>query len=458
MTLGFPRSVRTRLALSHALALALALAAYSLILYLLFHRSLYGELDVKLRNDLENADDQLAGVLDGTVTGLPHDPENWLTEAWTIEGTRVATSSAADDFPLGKLDPSCVNRREPTDTTLASSLPIRIFCQESATKRGTHILRVARVRERVAAQLRDFLVAALLGAPLVVLLSIAFGYLLARRALDPVARMTEAARRLSATRLGERLPVANPDDELGRLASAFNEVFENLERSFHQMRRFTADAAHELRTPLTAIRAVGEVALRDRDGAKRDRGETIASMLEEIDRLSQLCDSLLLLSRADAGQILLRAERHELRPLVESVVELLAILAEEKLQKVEIVDQGDTAARVDPRFLKQAISNLIDNAIKHSPEGARISVEIMARDGAPTIVIADDGPGIPTEHQALVFERFYRVDPSRSRAEGRGAGLGLAITRWIVELHGGTIKVHSEPGEGARFEITLPRV
>lgn len=443
------RSVRARLALAHAVALTVTLAVYSLSLYYLYRRGLYADLDVKLRNDLEATDDVLPGIA--------HDPENWLTEVWSPNGQRLATTSAIDEFPLGSFDPSCVARGTAASAETRDGVALRVFCQESSTHRGGAVLRVARSAERTEGQLADFRTIAFIGMPAVVALSILFGFYLARRALAPVAQITAAARRVSASRLSERLPVANPRDELGALATTFNEVFADLERSFQQMRRFTADASHELRTPLTAIRALGEVAL-GRRGSGRDPLDTIASILEESGRLQSLCDSLLLLSRADAGQITLAVERIDVARLVHDIVEFLAILAEEKRQTITVEAAIAIESEADPKLLKHAISNLLENAIKYSPSGATIRVMVSSRNAATEIAIADDGPGIAEDQHELIFRRFYRVDTSRARSEhAGGAGLGLSIALWAVELHGGTIRVASAPDRGSTFTIALPR-
>ena len=208
----------------------------------------------------------------------------------------------------------------------------------------------------------------MLGLPLGVAIAGLGGYSLARRALAPVERMTERARLITAERLSDRLPVDHPDDELGRLATVFNETLGRLEASFEQMRRFTADVSHELRTPLTAIRSVGEVGLREpRDG--RDYRAIIGSMLEEVDRLSGLVDRLLTLSRAESGQAKLSVEVVDLNELAEDVVSYLGVLAEEKGQSLTVEAVGAPRGLGDRLVLRQSLINLVDNAIKYTPSG-----------------------------------------------------------------------------------------
>jgi heavy metal sensor kinase len=280
------------------------------------------------------------------------------------------------------------------------------------------------------------------------------GYALARRALAPVGKMAEQAVKITAEHLEERLPVLNPDDELGQLASVFNQTFARLERWFEQLRRFTADASHELRTPLTAIRSVGEVGLREpRD--ERSYRDIIGSMLEEVDRLARLVEQLLMLSRADAGQMKLHRERVNLGELAREVGEYLAVLAGEKEQVIQVEAAGAVTVDVDRLVLRQALINLYDNAINYSPERSCISVSVRAKDHSAIVEVKDSGVGIPRESQSHVFERFYPGDKGRSRELG-GTGLGLSIARWAVEAQGGLIGLESEDGKGSTFRIILP--
>jgi heavy metal sensor kinase len=248
------------------------------------------------------------------------------------------------------------------------------------------------------------------------------------------------------------LPVENPNDELGELAQSFNRTFERLEGSFAQMRRFSSDASHELRTPLAAIRTLGEVALSQEGTSHR---ETIASILEEAARLQHLCESLLLLSRADAGSVIFKFEDVLLQSIVNDVVALLEVLAEEKNQSLKVSVPKDLKIKADPSFLRQAIMNLVDNAIKYSAKGTEIVIQAAKSNGEIVLSIKDHGPGIAPEHQAKVFDRFYRIDTGRTRADG-GTGLGLSICQWIVSAHKGSIRLDSEAVQGSEFILNFP--
>jgi heavy metal sensor kinase len=290
------------------------------------------------------------------------------------------------------------------------------------------------------------------GGPVVLLLFALAGYVLAGRALAPVKEMVERTRRLSAKSLNERLPVANPHDELGQLATVFNETLQQLENSFAELKRFSADVSHELRTPLTAIRAVGEVACRERNPAILY--DALGSILEEVRRMNQLIDRLLLLARADDDNLPVHLEAGLVRGALAEVNEALALVAEEKQQRLDISCDDDLLAVFDPGLLRLALLNLTQNAIRYSPAGKPIALRAFRRDGAVVIEVADEGYGIAAEHHQKIFERFYRVDKARSRAEG-GAGLGLAIVKWSVERMGGSVDLRSEPGRGSTFRLRL---
>jgi heavy metal sensor kinase len=295
----------------------------------------------------------------------------------------------------------------------------------------------------------------LLGLPVALAIAGLGGHWLARRALRPLDRMARQAERLTADNLHERLPVENPADELGHLARVFNVSLGRIEESFAQLRRFTADVSHELRTPLTAIRTVGEVGLGNHPSEQGYR-EIIGSILEEADRLTLLVDTLLSLSRADAGEVPLHREDVDLLILAREVAAHLGVLAEEKQQALAVEGGVPVLVEADRLVLRQALVNVVDNAIKYSPAGSRIGVVVTGDAATGRVDVIDHGPGIPPGHRERIFERFYRVDKGRSREQG-GAGLGLALAHWAVTAHDGRIDVESQEGGGSTFRISLPR-
>ncbi len=318
----------------------------------------------------------------------------------------------------------------------------------------TFHITIAQDAEQAYASVQKLALALLMGIPLVLLASLGGGYVFAGRVLAPLGTMTRKAQEITADKLSERLPIQNPADEFGHLAGVFNNTFERLENSFERLHRFTADASHELRTPLAVIRSVGENALQQaRDPAHYEN--VIGSMLEETDRLTRLLDGLLTLTRAEEGQLPMRPETIALGPFTSEVVNCLRVLAEEKQQTLTVDDGPELNATADRATLRQALINLVANAIRYTPERGAIHVQgSQASDGSRVIAVRDNGPGIAPEHQAKIFERFYRIDTDRSRETG-GAGLGLAIARQVVAINGGVIALESQEGQGSTFSIVL---
>jgi signal transduction histidine kinase len=302
------------------------------------------------------------------------------------------------------------------------------------------------------ANLSDWFLPLLAGCPCgAIVLGIA-SYFIAGHVLKPLREMAGLTRCFSASALRERLPVANPHDELGQLAAGCNEILRQLETSFAQLDRLTADVSHELRTPLTAMRAVGEVALRERNPAILH--DAVGSMLEEIGRMNQLIERLLLLTRSDDSAIPLQMEAGLVRRMLVEVNDALSLVAGEKQQHLKTECPDHLLAVFDPALLRLALMNLTQNAIRYSPAGTPINLRAFAGQDSVVVEVADEGPGIAEEHQQKIFERFYRVDKARSRAEG-GVGLGLAIVKWSVERMGGTVELDSAIGRGSVFRIRL---
>jgi heavy metal sensor kinase len=302
---------------------------------------------------------------------------------------------------------------------------------------------------------RSLVMILLVSFPAALLLAVMGGYLLAGRALSPVDSLTRKARGITADRLSERLPVDNPDDEIGRLAAVFNETLARLESSFERLRRFTADASHELRNPLTSIRSVGEVALQESSDADAYR-DAIGSMLEDVDRLTSLVDDLLVLARGDSFKGPFAGGSIDLASLAGGVVEELRILSEDKGQTIApLPENTPVMVTADESTLRLALSNIIHNAIRYAPDKGHIELRIGREDGNAFLDVMDNGTGIPPEDREKVFDRFYRLDKARSRTEG-GTGLGLSIARWAVEANGGTIAFRDGDLPGACCRITVP--
>jgi heavy metal sensor kinase len=319
----------------------------------------------------------------------------------------------------------------------------------------TILIRVGYSPQPIWMHLREFVTILLLALPLTLAAASIAGYLMAKRALDPISQMARQAEVITTERLNDRLPVES-DDELGHLAGVFNQMLGRIEQSFEQLRRFTADASHELRTPLASIRTIGEVGLQC-DATPEEYRDIIGSILEEITRMTSLVDNLLMLSRADAGQIPLNLDVFPVAEVMKDAALLLESLMEEKEQKFSIEADEEVLVRGDRLILRQAAINILHNAVKFTPAGGSITARISCEGSCILFSVTDSGPGISTEHLAKVFDRFYRVDPSRS-STCKGAGLGLSIAQWVAQAHDGEIGLSPVPGGGCTFWIRLPMV
>jgi heavy metal sensor kinase len=290
--------------------------------------------------------------------------------------------------------------------------------------------------------------------PAVLVIAVLGGTFLAKKSLSKVNKVTEAAKRITADRLSERIPDTPVDDEIGNLIATFNAMISRLDASFEQMKQFSGDASHELRTPLTVIRTQLETALNSGD-AQAETKQIIAHCLDEAIRMSGTIENLLLLARSDSGQVSLRHDRVDLKALIEETYEESIILASEKAITVTLQKADMVTVSGDEHRLRQMLLNLIDNAIKYSRQKGAINLRLVKDQAGARIVVSDNGIGIPSDEIPRIFDRFYRVDRARSREMG-GAGLGLSITRWIVEAHGGTIAVQSDLRKGSEFTVVLP--
>ena len=297
------------------------------------------------------------------------------------------------------------------------------------------------------------LVALLIATPVAVALATAGGYLAAGRALTPVATITQHAAGIGSDDLGARLNLDLPDDELGRLARTFDGMLARIEEQVERQRRFTGDAAHELRTPLAAMRAEVDLALsRPRDAVAYQAA--LEALDHDLGRMTDLLSALLLLARSDAGRLAPDRNLFDAAGTVDAVAEHYRARATE--HSVELQSAIESCrVTADEDLIVQVLTNLVDNALAHTPPGGRVTLGCQPDDGKVVLWVEDTGTGITAEHLPRVFDRFYRVDEGRTRDRG-GAGLGLGICRAIAEAHGGTIGITSQPGSGTRVELMLP--
>ncbi|WGR96418.1 ATP-binding protein [Bradyrhizobium sp. ISRA443] len=442
-----PPNVRTRLTLWHAGVLTLIICIFSAAILLFVQTRLYAALDAQLGLQIatigkvyREEPDELADLAsEWGITLFRVDDAGGIrqqTEAWAREGLSSPLQPGDSASPLSWTAPS--GRRYRVHSFTGSTYRVAAAIDETSLRDTLWTLAVILAT----------------GIPFAAGLAVAGGYFLAGRVLAPVGAMAQKAREITAESLAKRLPVDNARDEFGQLATVFNDTLFRLQDAFERLRRFAADASHELRTPLTAMRSVGEVALQSPLDAVAYR-DVIGSMLEEVDRLTRLVESLLILTRADSGKIHLVPEDLDLGRLAGNVIDQLHVLADEKRQELTLRVPIRVHATADAALIRHALMNLIHNAIKYTPNGGAITVEVNATAKRAVIEVRDTGPGIPTAHRDRIFDRFYRVDASRSREEG-GVGLGLAIARWAVEANGGQIELASEATAGSLFRVMLP--
>ncbi len=460
----FLRSIRLRLTLWYVFLLALVLAVFCAAVYIALRESLISNLDESVENRAElllplvsydSDKPTLAGI------ALPGDPESGESFARVFGAAGDVTFDDSTTFGgVPTHDPSVQQtlRGEPSTRTVqgsgetfrARTLPIPN--EDGSAVAG--VLEVGLNQDDVNSTLHILLLIMLFAYPVTLAIAALGGVLLAGRVLSPIDHLTGLAERISAEDLSRRLNLDLPDDELGRLARTFDAMIARLDDAFRRQRRFTADASHELRTPLTAIKGQAEVALQ-RDRSPEAYRQTIGAINEEADRLIRLTGSLLSLARADAGQIALSLDNVDVGDIVNSAAEHARPGAAAKNLQLLIEPGSQTTIAADQDLLIQLLLNLLDNAIKYTPDGGRVTVSWELHDDAVSLSVRDTGAGIAPEDIPHIFDRFYRADKARSRAAG-GAGLGLSISRWIAEAHGGSISVQSEPEQGATFTVRLP--
>ena len=451
-------SIRWKLTMWYGGVLALVLAAFSTAVFLVMRYQGLARIDEGLNEELGDVLYEIKRAGDSTSL------LQWLERRFSQhEGFDFQITAATGErfFASARLSSTVLPLPSTqTHSPWYETLPVasqgrwRTVNVQVEGPGGLLTVQVARSLTAFDHEMSELLVTFCLTGPLTLLVAISGGYFLARRALRPVQHMTRTANQISADQLHKRIKVDNPGDELGALGQTLNHMIERLERSFTEIRLFTADASHELRTPLTAIRTEAEVALGKLPD--KEHQQILGSILEECDRLAHLTDQLLTLSREDAGVSKQVWEPVDLAALVRGVVETMRLLAETKGLRIGLKEQGPVSIPGDAARLRQVFYNVIDNAIKYTPEGGSIEVRVEPRSQAAYVVVKDTGIGIPPEHLGRVFDRFYRVDKARSRDQG-GTGLGLTIARSIVVAHGGRMELESNPGQGTTCTVILPR-
>jgi heavy metal sensor kinase len=448
--------------------LAGALLAFGVSVYLGLERYLDWTLQAMLASECRTVGTELLSQLPGknadwlkTEINEAYDPEvnSRFIRVYRDRSGVVYLSGAPKD---GSFDPSqipsnSVRKDGARQIRLVNGQQLLINAMSFTTPDGSRFLVESGISyQQIQVVLHGLLLTLAIYTPFIVFLAIGGGYWLMRRSLRPVDEITERAEGITSSNLSERLPVIRTGDELERLSTALNRMIGRLEDAFQHINRFSADASHELRTPLTILQLELEGIVHNHplSGALE---EQIGSALEETHRMSRIVESLLTISRLDAGEAKLDRSHLDLCDLVTSTADEMRVLAQEKSIVLRTFTEERVCVEGDRTRLQQVVANLIDNAIKYTPEGGtvEVAVRIQREAGKAVLEVSDNGVGIPTTAMPHVFERFYRVDKARSRASG-GAGLGLSIVKAICTAHGGEISVASEEGRGSCFRVDLP--
>ncbi len=478
------RSLRFKLTLWYVLILGILLISFSSLLYLTLSRSLYRDVDHKLRSLAE---------LIATESSSPLFKFGFGNIDQTLEASMNLK-------PIGKfiqvLDESGRIGRK-SENLKSVQLPISLNALRNASKglityetnhslgntplriitfpvkennQVTKMIQVASSLEDVEDALKTLLIILVVTVPSILMIASLGGQFLANKALKPVDRITQTARMITSQNLNQRIQTLKVKDEISRLIDTFNEMISRLDQSFRQIKQFTTDASHELKTPLTILKGEVEVALRKKR-LSHEYEQILESNLEEINRMSKIVEDLLLLSKADIGEIRLNKEDINLTRFIAGLTEQMKILAQPKNIRIETSNhQEEIHVLGDSLRMRELFINLIENGIKYTEEGGSILITLTKEKDDPAtpltpiekraakfakIIVTDTGIGIAKEDQERIFNRFFRVDKARSREQG-GSGLGLSICKWIVEAHQGEITVQSEPGKGSSFIVRLP--
>jgi two-component system OmpR family sensor kinase len=468
-------SVRLRLTLWYVGVLSLILLSFSIAIYIFVGRSLYEALDASLYSTLGAVSAALKRQ--GATGEISNEAMARVLQELHTPGQAIAIFDERGQLFAQKAGDGPIHVRLPSsgigsfNTTSLYSLPEQ-DSESDDSCRG--IVGHVRVPPRDASYtivvnqslepvsdhldlLQDILYVAV---PLALTVAGLGGWFLARRSLRPVVTMSARAQRISAENLDQRLPVANPRDELGGLAATFNELLARLGNSFSQQRQFMTDASHELRTPLSVIRTTSAVTLQREDRDKSEYREALTIVEQQARRLSRIVEDMFVLARADAGHPTLQITEFYLDELLAETTRAAAVLASQKNLQLEEPSLPEAPFRGDEELLRQMLWNLLDNAVKYTPRGGTVRIALVSGNAEYVVTVSDSGGGISPEIQPHIFERFYRADKARSRAETAnegGAGLGLPIARWIAEAHHGRLELQRSDETGSTFVVFLPR-
>jgi len=462
----FNLPIKWRLTIWYGFVLSLILITFASGIFIYFKNSLQESIDAKIRSIGEVLSSSMTDAHNTSVFGnferylenvLGKKPKGKFIQIMDssgrigakmsdIEGEALPTSfSALERAMKGEIVYETIEKTKPRLRMI--TIPIM------ENKKVTSVVQVGTSLEDFDETIKKLLLIMIISIPSSICVTIVVGYFMAKKALKPVDQIRRAAIKISSSNLDERIDIGGRKDELGRLAETFNAMIGRLKDAFQRINQFSIDVSHELKTPLTILKGETEVALRkERD--KHDYQVLLMSNLEEIDRMSCIIDDLLLLSKADMKEIKLNVEEVALRDLITDVCMDMKVVADKKNVELEASELEDIRLKGDELKLRRMLLNIVENGIKYSQVGGKVSVSSQQNNGYAKIDVKDNGIGISEEDIKYIFDRFYRADPSRKRESG--SGLGLSISRWIAEAHQGSIEVISQPARGSMFTIKLP--
>lgn len=460
------KSLRLRLTLWYLAFFSLLMLLFSMFLYGLLSRSVVSRLDERLSSEVNTAASLFQAELEELNGDVPKAAAETIEEMrprgilLAVFGDRRLLAASAP-AQVDVLDAVIAQALGGAATDLASDIPrLGKNGSRAATYRfrsgGRTVVTLAVASlDSVAADLQRLRRTLYLSLGLLLLIAGAGGFALASRSMAPLGWMAGQAREITGSSLHRRLEIGSAAEELTLLAASFNDLLARLDQSFETMRRFVADASHELRTPLAVIHGEADVALA-KDRPASEYRDSLAVILDESRRLSRLVDDLLNLARADAGHVKLNTAELYLDDLVAECCRSIEPVAAARGLALDCQCPEDVSFQGDEELLRRMILNLLDNAVRYTPPGGKISVVLETENPDLLLSVSDTGAGILPEAAPHVFERFYRADKARSRHEG-GFGLGLSIVKWIAEAHNGSVEVTSRPGAGSTFFVRLPR-
>jgi heavy metal sensor kinase len=458
-----PLPLRVRLTAWYFLVLCIAFGAFSVFAFFEVRGSIHSAVDEGLRERAAEIQELLEQHLPGEqvkrelTAGSRVRGEDDILQIAETHGEWRYSSVSALRYGLTLPAQKRSDEKFQVSTIYSKGMPLRILTGQIHAADHVYDVQIAAPMDDFYDAVNRFRLVLFFSVPILLLVASTGGYWLSRKAVAPVGEIARAAQLIGEHELSRRLPILQTGDELQSLSETLNEMFGRLERAFKRVTQFTADASHELRTPVALMRTRTEVALR-KQRSEADYRETIVRIHQELERTSALIENLMTLARADSDGEALRVTSTSLNDILREISEPARLLAEGKsIQYEEQLPETPLSVSGNAAFLRRLFMILIDNAVKYTPSGGRISVVLDVNGGSAVTEIRDSGIGISTSDLPHIFERFYRADTSRSRESG-GAGLGLSIAKWITEAHRGKITVASRISEGSIFRVHIPLV